>query len=459
MANPSSYSDSHEISVSPAALRARKMQHQRLGRIGRLRLSPLQSKGMLLLLLVIISESVTLTKAVQFWSTIQGNGYSEPDRQPKRFLFQDNSGICKANDMSCSNSNGHPISIPGAFGKLTKRIVSLVPTKSSRNCCTEFQKCISKSTSSNLQQECTMIPRGGHSTAKAAADAAADLVASKMPYNIPLNGWKVIFQAFLTTLNVVCWLVPLQSKKISDNKLALSLANAFSGGVFLSLAFGHLIPECVHGFEGMNYNEVTPYLLVLSGYLLIFFVEKVAFDAHEILHEMEHAQDHKAVENGSSDSTVSENGSTSGRSALILLGALAVHSILEMAALGLADSFTDSAILTLSIALHQPAESIALLVAFLKSGMPKGQIIRFLSIFSAMGPIGVAMGMAVNEFAAPIVDSIMVAVVAGTFVYVGATEVIPEEWEDTEHKWKKFFALMSGIVSILIITQYTMTLG
>ena len=72
-----------------------------------------------------------------------------------------------------------------------------------------------------------------------------------------------------------------------------------------------------------------------------------------------------------------------------------------------------------------------------------------------MGPIGVALGMAVNEFAAPIVDAIMIAVVAGTFVYVGATEVIPEEWEDSELKWKKFTALMGGIVSILIITQYT----
>ena len=90
--------------------------------------------------------------------------------------------------------------------------------------------------------------------------------------------------------------------------------------------------------------------------------------------------------------------------------------------------------------------------------MPKGDIVRFLSVFSAMGPIGVALGMVVNEFAAPIVDAIMIAVVAGTFVYVGATEVIPEEWEDSEHKWKKFVALMGGIVSILIITQYTATL-
>merc|ERR1711935_278775 len=99
-----------------------------------------------------------------------------------------------------------------------------------------------------------------------------------------------------------------------------------------------------------------------------------------------------------------------GRSAVILLAALAVHSILEMMALGLSDSFSDSALLTISIALHQPAESIALLVAFLKSGMPKAEIVTFLSVFSAMGPIGVALGMAVNEFAAPIVDAITLAI-------------------------------------------------
>ena len=188
--------------------------------------------------------------------------------------------------------------------------------------------------------------RGGHGGG-GVAEAATDAASKVLPYNIPLNGWKVIFQAFLTTLNVICWLVPLKSKKMSENKLALSLANAFSGGVFLSLAFGHLIPECVHGFEG--FNEVTPYLLVLSGYLLIFFVEKVAFDAHEIMHEMEHAQDHKV--NGAGEGEA--NGVSSGRSAVILLGALAVHSVLEMTALGLANSFGDSAILTLSIALHQ----------------------------------------------------------------------------------------------------------
>jgi zinc transporter 1/2/3 len=324
--------------------------------------------------------------------------------------------------------------------------------------------------------------RGGHIVSPVVEKATEVVTHGGTPYGLPLNAWKVIFQAILTFINVTCWLIPLKSKKMSENKLALSLANAFSGGVFLSLAFGHLLPECTHGFHDMN--EAAPYMLALGGYMLIFFVEKIAFDAEHILHEATHG--HGDVKgNGSMLTTDPSMAALStGRGAIILLGALAVHSILEMTALGLADSFGDSALLTLSIALHQvcrclprssissgnffaspihilftqPAESIALLVAFIKSGLSEGDIIKYLSIFSAMGPIGVALGMAVNEFAAPIVDAVMLAVVAGTFIYVGATEVIPEEFEEPDYKWKKFFALVSGIVSIFVITQYTMSL-
>lgn len=36
-------------------------------------------------------------------------------------------------------------------------------------------------------------------------------------------------------------------------------------------------------------------MLVLNGYLLIFFVKKVTFDAHGVLHAMEHANNHAVV--------------------------------------------------------------------------------------------------------------------------------------------------------------------
>jgi len=301
-------------------------------------------------------------------------------------------------------------------------------------------------------------------------DGAA-VVGANLPLGLPLWTWKILFQVVLTSINVFFWLIPLRSPTFGSNEMVLSLANAFSGGVFLSLAFGHLIPEAAVAFrEGGVSDETLPHLVVLGGYLFIFFIEKVAFDAHGLMNDMEGGSEKKVSQpqsatNGEETRSITRRNSettsshgTSSRSAVILLGALAVHSILEMTALGLADTFGDAALLSLSIALHQPAESIALLVAFLKSSLSKPEIARYLAVFSACGPVGVAIGMAVNEFAPPIFDAAMLAVVAGTFVYVGATEVIPEEWEDQEHKWKKFGSLMAGIGAILAITKYTATL-
>lgn len=310
-------------------------------------LSKRHAKGCLTLALVLLAESVAITNAVKLWTSYSGGKHHQNAREnplfdtPSSSANQEVQECLKSDAESCPSPPSpptlttlSPVARRTTLGRLTRR--ALVGP-SVLDCCTDCGHILTSA------DKCNLIPRGG--SVEQVVETTAKGAAAVLPYGIPLNGWKVIFQAFLTTLNVLCWLIPLRSKKISENKLALSLANAFSGGVFLSLAFGHLIPECVHGFEG--YNEVTPYLLVLSGYLLIFFVEKVAFDTHELLQEMENGDEAKAANGGANE------GSTSGRSALILLGALAVHSVLEMAALGLADTFGDSAILTLSIALHQ----------------------------------------------------------------------------------------------------------
>mmetsp|Transcript_46413 Transcript_46413/g.140559 ORF Transcript_46413/g.140559 Transcript_46413/m.140559 type:complete len:459 (-) Transcript_46413:390-1766(-) len=454
------------------------------------KLSTLQRKGLLTLSLIQSARFVApAADAVAYWKTYpkfserfagtsggrfgDGSSVNNNDDSPfakaaRRATAREVAQCAESSDGGegfCKPGTSRP-SPPPARLYPRSRLAKRVGTQITEGDWREYEDCARERCPSCLDT----VPRGGHlhhsSGASAAAEAAASVAAAATPFDLPLNLWKVLFQVVLTTLNVLCWLIPLKSDKISENKLALSLANAFSGGVFLSLAFGHLIPECVHGFPAGEYNEALPYMLVLSGYLLIFFVEKVAFDAHGLMHAGEEGHDahghhthgkESKVANGKIDSEESE-GLGTGRSAVILLGALAVHSVLEMTALGLANTFGESALLSLSIALHQPAESIALLVAFLKSGMPKSEIMKYLSIFSAMGPCGVALGMAVQEFAAPIVDAVMLAVVAGTFVYVGATEVIPEEWEEPDHKWKKFAALMMGIGSVFAITQYTMTL-
>lgn len=56
---------------------------------------------------------------------------------------------------------------------------------------------------------------------------------------------------------------------------------------------------------------------------------------------------------------------------------------------------------------------------------------------------GLTLGIVISEFAGKLADAVLVAMAAGTFIYVGATEVIAEEFESPHDKWKKFFALSS----------------
>lgn len=61
---------------------------------------------------------------------------------------------------------------------------------------------------------------------------------------------------------------------------------------------------------------------------------------------------------------------------------------------------------------------------------------------------GLGIGIAIAEVAGQLADAIMVALAAGTFIYVGATEVIAEEFETPHDKWKKFSALTGMRVSV-----------
>lgn len=64
---------------------------------------------------------------------------------------------------------------------------------------------------------------------------------------------------------------------------------------------------------------------------------------------------------------------------------------------------------------------------------------------------GLGIGIAIAEVAGQLADAIMVALAAGTFIYVGATEVIAEEFETPHDKWKKFFALTGMHVCVCAV--------
>jgi len=81
----------------------------------------------------------------------------------------------------------------------------------------------------------------------------------------------------------------------------MSLANAFSGGVFLSLAFGHLLPHAIDELTSLLHASGSGHALPLgltpatcaccmaaAGYLMVFLVERIVFDTENMLHEVKH---------------------------------------------------------------------------------------------------------------------------------------------------------------------------
>jgi zinc transporter ZupT len=90
----------------------------------------------------------------------------------------------------------------------------------------------------------------------------------------------VFFEAFLSGC------IPTWSKTCRESPKILGIANSFAAGVFLAIAFVHILPE-----EAGNWAELhpdadnlfpLPYFLMFCGYTMILILDKVLFDTHAL---------------------------------------------------------------------------------------------------------------------------------------------------------------------------------
>lgn len=220
---------------------------------------------------------------------------------------------------------------------------------------------------------------------------------------------------------MLCWSFPLKNKLFSTNTRVLSLANCFAGGIFLMLSFGHLIPESISALAINGENGHKALLYVIVGFLSMLLVGKVLFQHDDHSEELP-----ERTQQGIGNLVEAENNTkkSSGiNSAMILCFAMSIHSFFESTALGMAKDVPSAMLMAACIALHQPAESLALVVAFLKSNMNRKNVLLWLAGFSTVAMLGNLAGNLINVHAPDAVEAIIVAMTAGTFIYVGTAEV------------------------------------
>jgi len=111
---------------------------------------------------------------------------------------------------------------------------------------------------------------------------------------------KIGFIAVSLILAILSAYIPFKIGTFKNSRAILGVANCFAGGIFMSIAFIHLLPEVSENYkdwvnEGKPEEEEViplPFILLFSGYTLILFIDKVMFDSHGYFHEHEHGEGH-----------------------------------------------------------------------------------------------------------------------------------------------------------------------
>jgi zinc transporter ZupT len=102
----------------------------------------------------------------------------------------------------------------------------------------------------------------------------------------------------------------------------------------------------------------------------------------------------------------------------------------------------------LAIFIHKGAAGSALGISLVKAFPNDFRLVRWLIlVFSMATPIGIAIGILASG-AGVIVDVIFSSLAAGTFVYIGCTEIVVSEFSIPGDRWTKFIFFILGMAII-----------
>lgn len=229
----------------------------------------------------------------------------------------------------------------------------------------------------------------------------------------------VALAAFLSTL-----IGGLFALKLKDK---LHLVLGFSAGAVVAVAFFDLLPEALELGQKFHTNATIIGFSAL-GFLLYLVLDRLIF-LHSHSDEPEHGH-------------VSHAGNPT--RGLLGAGSLSFHSFLDGVAIGIAfqASPTIGAVVAVAVLAHDFSDGINTVNMVLKNGGDRSFARRFLFV-DAVAPIfGVISTM---FFVLPESSlSLILAVFGGFFLYIGASDLIPE----SHHAHPRFLTTIMTIVGM-----------
>lgn len=241
----------------------------------------------------------------------------------------------------------------------------------------------------------------------------------------------IILATLLVSLISFIGVFTLSLKEKFLEKIVFYLV-ALSIGALMGGAFLHLIPEAIElHHEHSNGHSHNLFLFILLGFFLFFAIEKIIHWRH--CHKA-HCQIHSfAYMNLIGDS---------------------IHNFID--GLIIAVSFIASPVLgissTIAIALHEIPQELGDFGVLIYSGMTKKKALFLNFITAITAVVGGVFGFYLFQYVESI-SSILLLLAAGGFIYIAATDLIPEIRKETNIKKSliNFSVIILGIIIMLFL--------
>jgi ZIP family zinc transporter/zinc and cadmium transporter len=243
--------------------------------------------------------------------------------------------------------------------------------------------------------------------------------------------WQVIFAgSFAGTATFVGMSLVLLREDWSRRYSAVLVS--FSAGVLLGVGILHVIPE------SMELTTSAP-LFILLAFVLFYF-----FEHHLLIHAGHEEQHHVNLEIADCHDGCCSRPHPMGWVAFVGMG---LHSIIDGMIIGTGFEVGQDLgfLAALGVIAHEVPEGIAMIAILLHYGWQRKRAIQLTSFVALATPGAAILTFAMVNNLSPSVLGALLAVAGGSFVYIAASDLIPES-----HRSRGFSATLALCGGILL---------
>ena len=231
----------------------------------------------------------------------------------------------------------------------------------------------------------------------------------------------------------------------------LSLGNCFAGGVILAAGLVHLLGDAASGYAAAHPKDdfPWPFAIAAASFVSILAIERVlpripAGDSS----------------GGDPEAAALVAAAAGGVFPYLLLLTLSIHSLIAGLALGTQTSSSGFAIVLVAILAHKGSAAFALGVSMHRAEIPRRRATPLITGFAVMTPIGVLAGILLTSLASSDAEAAFEiwfdAIAAGTFIYIGALDIIREEFIPARNgRRRRFIATGAGLLVMTLVAIWT----